>query len=122
MIIRKYAQSLVIASLCSGCFLDRVSSGAPAAGQSEIKFFVGGSGDSKLLPGVEVILLSSDKRVLGRTDYLGSYVIKASTIRQSNAHAVLFCTEHYFCGAILVEPDLFEYSEKYIELAPFAVR
>ena len=118
----RYAQALVAVILCSGCFFGPVSAGTPAADQSEITFLVGSSSDNKPLPGVEVILLASDKRILGRTDYLGSFVVKTSAIRQSNAHAVLFCTDRFFCGAIPVEPDLFEYSEKYIELAPFATR
>jgi len=69
-----------------------------------------------------VILLSSGERSLGRTDKLGALSVNASVIRKNKAHALLFCAEYFFCGAIQVNEDLFGYSEKYIELAPLAVR
>ncbi|HTG36279.1 MAG TPA: hypothetical protein VLB76_25455 [Thermoanaerobaculia bacterium] len=119
----RYAYGLVLATLCCiGCLSGIALAGASAAEQEEIKFLVGTSGSSKPLPGVEVILLSAVEHSLGRTDKLGTLSVKASVIRKSKAQAVLFCAEYFFCGAIQVNPDLFEYSEKYIELAPLAVR
>ena len=118
----RYAYALVIAILCTGCLSGRISAGASTAEQEEIQFLVGTSGSSKPLPGVEVILLSSGERSLGRTDQLGALSVKTSVIRKAKARAVLFCAEYFFCGAVPVNSDLFEYSEKYIELAPLAVR
>ena len=113
------APRLKVAVVLGQCLAD---SGTTPISPASIKFIVGVSGTSKALPGVDVILLTSKNRQIGKTNSFGELSIKTSVIKESRAPAVLFCAEHFFCGAIRVEPDLFGYSDVYIELAPLAVR
>jgi hypothetical protein len=88
-----------------------------------LTLFVGSSQNHQLLPGVEVILVSSEgQNVMGKTDRSGSLSIDPKLLLKPGAAALLFCSERFFCGAIRIDSDLLEYSEKYIELAPFSMR
>jgi hypothetical protein len=117
-----YIQAIVILVLCGACFVNRSARQSPLENENELRVFVGASGSGQAMPGVEVILLSSTRRVLGKTDYLGSFPIKKSMLTANHAYALLLCSERFFCGAIQIDRDLLEYEETYIDLAPFAVR
>jgi hypothetical protein len=114
--------TLIVAVILGQCFSVRADGGISPVRPATIKFIVGVSGSSKALPGVDVTLLTAKGRHLGKTNEFGELSIVTSIIKVSRARAVLFCAEHFFCGAIRVDPDLFGYSEVYIELAPLAVR
>src|SRR5215207_9143577 len=111
---------MVLILLYLGCSLPQ----AVAANEEgkAIKFLVAASGSGKRLEGVDVLLISSESRSVGKTNILGVFSVKVEEIRKSGARALLFCSEGFFCGAIQIDSELFEYTEKYIELAPFAVR
>lgn len=115
-------QFVLLMGLLLGSCAGVVGSPTSAIKQETIRFVVGRSDNGKPLGGVDVVLVSSRNVPLGRTDFSGAINVKTSLIRGGDVKAVLFCAEYFFCGAVRVTPELFEYSESYIELAPFAVR
>lgn len=86
--------------------------------------FLVSSRDLPMLEGVRVYLVSSKgEELVGRTDALGSLRIPRSLLKRDDAFSLLFCAEHFFCGAWrLTEPSFFRFKEHYIELAPVALR
>lgn len=89
-------------------------------------FFVASAGrEHQMLRGVEVLGLKLEGAPIrfGVTDQFGSLAVRKSDLQESASGAVLFCREGFFCGAFrLDEARFFAYDEKYIQLAPFAVR
>ena len=94
-----------------------------ASPQDNVTFVVGHSSTFEMLDNVEVLLAVGSTLIpLGRTSPLGQLTIRKDKLRQDNSGVVLFCKEHFFCGALrLDEPNFFKFDRHLIHLAPFAV-
>ena len=92
---------------------------------ARMEFIVAESGPGgQVLEDVEVTLLRrAGFKSLGRTNGVGWIAVKRALLEEDGALAVLFCSEWHFCGAFrLDDREFFKYDERFITLAPFAVR
>ncbi len=77
------------------------------------------------LSGVEVTLVAADGRFVAVGKSLDGYVrVSKNRIRELKATAILFCSPHTFCGAVLVSQggvSILDFDEYYLELAQLVV-
>ena len=86
-----------------------------------VKFWVGDSRTDKMLEGIELKLVADDGTIetMGLTDVFGSISVSREDL--ARAKVLLFCHEHFFCGAIQVDsPEFSRRNERLIQLAPIA--
>src|SRR5207302_9151596 len=123
--------AVVLASFALACGVNRSKPAVepPAvASSNHLKFAVANSADSSMmLPGVEVSVLmaSGETVVVGNTDGFGEVRVPKKLLDPGQAKVVLFCEEHFFCGALQAnDPSrvLRKWDEYFLELAPVAVR
>jgi len=72
------------------------------------------------LSDVEMSIINSDgtQNYIGKTDGFGVIYVDAKRVERSIA--VVFCKNHFFCGAFLTNQSNFKiYKERSIHLAPF---
>jgi len=96
------------------------------ADHTQMAFKVASAQSGQMLPGVKVSMIGQDATEydLGQTNMLGYLSVPKAILREHQARVVLFSREHFFTGAIKVDDpggDFFDYDEKFIELAPFAL-
>ena len=98
---------------------------APDGDAAKMVFFVGDSKTQSMLPGVKLLLVSDGTQTseIGSTDLNGRASVSLSRLRVSGSRVLLFCRDGYFCGALRIdESPFFEFGERFIQLAPFALR
>lgn len=76
----------------------------------------------ELLSDVEVVAVNADGLVkIGQTDR-GVLSVEPEALRNLHPYVVLFCHEHFPCGALVVRERFFGFREHDVRLAPFIVR
>ena len=80
--------------------------------------------DGRPLLGAEVSLVTNEGiQPFGKTDRLGAAEVPLKILEADHVFGVLFCHEWFFCGFIRADGgDIVNYREKFITLAPLAVR
>lgn len=113
-------QILALTLALAGCTSNH-SRSSYSPGEIHVLEFVVAEPEGRPLEGVDAFLEGSEEQYLGKTDAFGRISIETALLRAGQAHAVLFCRERYFCGAMRITRELNGYAEKYIVLARFAV-
>ena len=95
-----------------------------ASGTSVITFSVTSASTDKSLPAVNVVLVSKDRGIvqIGQTDDLGQVSLDREVLSKSENLALLFCKDHFFCGAFRLDsPSFLQADRRLIDLAPFSI-
>jgi len=76
-----------------------------------------------MLKGVRVLMVSANGVTeLGETDGFGILKVIKKDLIDLDPGVILFCHGSFFCGAFDTrEPRFFEFDERFIQLAPFAL-
>jgi hypothetical protein len=119
----RFRMAFAVAILSTLAWTSAIEPQTATSDHEDVTFAVGSSATSEMLRGVEVLVAAGSELVpLGRTNVLGQLTIRKEELRLGGSSVVLFCREHFFCGALrLDEPDFFKFDRHLIHLAPFAV-
>ena len=98
-----------------------------ATDHSQMVFYVANAQTIQMLAGVRVTLIGRDgtEVELGKTGLLGNLTVAKALLREHHARLVLFSDTWFFTVALRVddpELDFYSFDERFIHLAPLALR
>lgn len=109
-------------ALVVGC--ESTSAKFDHAAPTAVQFIVASAADSALLTQVEVVAVGHEGQfqTLGFTDSSGTLEVPVATLARARPSLVLFCRDHFFCGALRVtnREEFLRYREHYVHLAAWA--